>query len=276
MKHLVTPLILLAIGGTANAESTQCIPIDSVPRTITERGYYCLTRELESDAGPGEAAITIQSDYVTLEFNGHTLTASAASSGASGVHARGYRSITVRGGIVRGFYNGVLLEDATLPPGFVPAGLSGNLVVTDMSVDESGGVGIFVGGDNLSIRRNRVRGAARAGILVNGEGPALVADNEVFDVVSVEAGWIARGIAASSTPASIERNFVSGIAGPAGSAAIVIGTGGIAVDNREFLAPLGVKCQPSVSSAKVRDNVVASGPGSGAAQSGCTLLGTNG
>lgn len=112
------------------------IPITCLPYTIRESGKYCLARNLTFDQA-GAAAIIIEANNVTLNFNNHTLTIAAAATGvlvignevsiendailcvptssdpaSIGIHIFETEKITLDGMFIVGFNNGVLIEDS--------------------------------------------------------------------------------------------------------------------------------------------------------------------
>jgi hypothetical protein len=91
-----------------------CSPIDSLPYTITRQGSYCLVRNLSTPQATGNA-ITIASDFVTLDLKGFKVGGGAAGPGteANGVYALNRRNITIRRGNIRGFRRAVFLEDSS-------------------------------------------------------------------------------------------------------------------------------------------------------------------
>ncbi len=109
---------LIVAAHTANAESTQCTPINAVPATLSATGSYCLTNDVTSTATGTAAAITIAADDVLLDLNGHSVTGPGGSSAGIGIYSIAHRSVRVRNGVVRGFSYGVQLTDtySYIPP----------------------------------------------------------------------------------------------------------------------------------------------------------------
>ena len=78
-------------------------PISSLPFTISEGGYYYVTRNLFG--GAGQSGITIAASNVTLDLGGFTLF--GGTTPQNGIVAGGPRYVTVRNGNVRGWSYGV-------------------------------------------------------------------------------------------------------------------------------------------------------------------------
>jgi hypothetical protein len=80
---------------------TPGIPISTLPITISQAGYYYVTRPLSLASGDG---ITITTSNVTIDLGGFTLIGNA---GGTGIISNGPRNITVRNGAVRSWNTGV-------------------------------------------------------------------------------------------------------------------------------------------------------------------------
>jgi hypothetical protein len=85
-------------------------PISSLPFTITQPGYYYVTRDLTGVIG--QSGIVIAANDVTLDLHGFTLRGVAGS--VSGVSVSGARSaIVIRDGIIRDWFNGIDAQNAS-------------------------------------------------------------------------------------------------------------------------------------------------------------------
>src|SRR5713226_3625131 len=111
---------------TARAdEATFCnVFITSVPYTITTQGHYCLDRNITTtfnDPRPLAAAITIDSDFVVLDFNNFKLEGPPFSGDQqpSAVFSRNHRNIVVRNAIIRNFSGINFDRNAETPGGYV-------------------------------------------------------------------------------------------------------------------------------------------------------------
>src|SRR5262249_57244754 len=87
----VLGLLAAALGmgaSSARAETTQCLPVTSVPSVITSPGVYCLIGDLATRMTSGNA-IEIQADNVVLDLNGHRLNGAGGGAGttAMGIYA---------------------------------------------------------------------------------------------------------------------------------------------------------------------------------------------
>jgi nitrous oxidase accessory protein NosD len=219
-KILISLFIFLSFALTAQAETTQCTPITHLPFIISTQGIYCLVGHLDTNITTG-AAIAILTNNVVLDLNGFKIGGLAAGPGtqAAGIAAYQKKNITVRNGTVRGFYNGVFLEDA--PPYITSQGH----LIEGIRADMNTTAGILVHGRGNIIRDNQVvdtGGTATStnhstfGIDVWGPG-ARVIHNSVYQTVQTGTG-MARGIYVAQAPGSVvEKNKI-------GNMDLVIGT----------------------------------------------------
>src|SRR5262245_11404776 len=226
-------LVLLAVALGALpvlAETVNCTPITSLPAVIAVQGVYCLTGDLSTAITTG-AAIDIQTNNVVLDLNAFKLGGFAAglATQATGIHALNRQNITIKNGTIRGFVQGVLLDDA---------GTSQGHVVEDIRADGNTFRGIDVRGWRNIVRNNLVMStggctscganADATGIFVNGSGTRVL-NNDVITVTKQGAG-IATGI-----------RFDAALAG-------------LAINNRITVADKGIDFGGG-SSGKYRDNV---------------------
>jgi hypothetical protein len=96
--------------GSQAKQELNCTPVTSLPATISTEGIYCLTGSLTTDIISGNA-ITITANDVILDLNGWRLDDQGAGSGtqANGIYSTAV-NVTVKNGIVRGFFHGIDLE----------------------------------------------------------------------------------------------------------------------------------------------------------------------
>jgi nitrous oxidase accessory protein NosD len=147
---LVLP-ILLSSGwsrpAAADTAATCKGTIASVPTVITEQGTWCLTADVGTAIASG-AAITVQTNNVTIDCNGYKIGGLAAgpSTETSGVLVNGYLNTVVRNCTLRGFRFGLAM----------------------------------VGGGGRLVERNRIEGSTLVGMFVQGDG-SLLRDNQVID-----------------------------------------------------------------------------------------------
>ena len=227
--------LALTLGAVpAQAETTACTPITAVPTTITVQGIYCLTQHLNTDITTGNA-IEIQTNNVILDLNSFKLGGLAAGpgTGAVGIRAIDRQNITIKNGIVRGFFRGILLDDSG-------GGASQGHVVEDIRADQNTFIGIQVNGRGSLIRNNQVvatggttffaGNADATGIAVDRTGPRVL-NNTVIDTQKQGTGT-ARGISFSSNV-----------------------SGGLAVNNRITNADVGINYSGGSAAGKYRDNL---------------------
>lgn len=214
-RILSTIAVCLFASAPAAAE---CIAIDYVPITILEPGSYCLVKSLDVNAASG-AAISIESDDVSIDLAGNTLRNSyGADTRAAGVSARDRFNVTVSGGTLVGFDQGVLL----VATGDRCSRLGKWYRVDRMNIQDSRTYGIRMSGCNLVAHSNWV---ARVGTF--GEGNP-------------------KGISMDGTQISIVDNDVQGVLGNwYVSYGIHVGSGtGVVEGNRILAVPNGVYAQP--------------------------------
>jgi hypothetical protein len=206
-----------------------CTPITSRPLVVTVQGVYGPTDNLRTAMTSGNA-IEIQTNNVVLDLNGFKLGGLAASPGTLtlGIFASNRQNITIKNGTIRGFFEGILLNDS---------GASQGHVVEDIRADQNTFEGIDVRGSGNIVRNNQVvatggstlfgANADATGIAVTGTGPRVL-NNDVIQTVKQGTG-IARGI-----------HFF-------------FATGGLAVNNRITEADRGIEYGSSTG--KYRDNL---------------------
>ena len=133
------------------AETIDCTAITSLPYTINTQGVYCLTGNLSTSIASGNA-ITIDTNNVIIDMNGYKLGGLAAGDGTetNGIYAFQRKNITIRNGVIRGFYRGVYLH-----AGGAYSTSQGH-VVTDILADQNTHIGISVQGTGNTVRSNTV------------------------------------------------------------------------------------------------------------------------
>jgi copper-binding protein NosD len=213
----------------ARAETVNCTAILTLPAVITAQDVYCFTGDLSTAMTSG-IAIDIQTNNVVLDLNGFKLGGLAAGKGtnAVGIYAVDRQNLTIKNGTIRGFVDGIILEDS---------GASQGHVVEDIRADQNTFIGIVVQGSGNIVRNNQVvatggttlQGASvnAYGIYVVGAGPRVL-NNDVITTVKQGAGT-AEGI------------FLNGV------------TGGLVVNNRITGADVGIDFV--ISTGKYRDNL---------------------
>jgi hypothetical protein len=171
-------------------------------------------------AGAG-TAITVEADYVTIDFAGHRL--EGAGSG-NGIYSYEKRNITVRNGTVQGFERGIYL---------IGVG-SRQHVVEDMRAVGNTFSGIQVHGEQSVVRGCWVADTGGAssdpkhafGILVAGNG-TQVTDNFVHHTFATAAGGGAAGIQNDQADAFLFGNRVMNVSGGDRNNGIFCNGGGV-------------------------------------------------
>lgn len=147
------------------------IPVYQPGTVIQASGSYYLTRDLDGSALSADV-ITIQADDVTLDLNGHTIT---AATGYAGVSCDLHSNVTVRNGSVSGGTYAVSLASCTNArishidaSGFTSAGIH---VISTSGNPDPGGVIEHCGLD--------CSGANVEGIMVEQATALVIRDNDV-------------------------------------------------------------------------------------------------
>ena len=207
----LSPLLLIATLATpVQAETINCTPITSLPATISTQGLYCLTGNLATSQTAGNV-ILITANNVTLDLNGWKIGGQGAGTGTHsiGIYS-GAVNVTVKNGIVRGFYIGIDLAGR-------------GAVVQDMLVDQNTVYGIVATGQGAVIEHNQVVDTGGAtytdnidayGIEANGPG-STVSNNVVSGLTATGTGneW---GIYVFSANSTVRDNVVSDTVQPTG------------------------------------------------------------
>src|SRR6058998_276615 len=125
------------------------------PTTITQPGYYILTRDLSPASG---TAITIQADGVTVDLNGRAI--NTAPSQAAIVVNGGFQNVTIRNGRLLGGNLGV--DAAASAPATV------NLRVERIEIRNTAFVGVQVlGAGIVQVTSCRITDSGGDGMFIN-------------------------------------------------------------------------------------------------------------
>lgn len=223
----------------AIAETIGCTEIKSVPIVISKSGSYCLKRDLTTKAKTGRL-IEITASFVTIDLNGFALRrrGSPADKSATGIYANDRRNITVRNGIIRGFYRGIQLT------GFSPKASSGHLIEDVRLTDNIGQGAILVVGNHNVVRRNQVNNTDSAqgsglGIWIYRNRNTLVSDNFVS---AGNASTSNVGIdISSSTLVEVSNNSIMDHSGASGTNAgiVIISSQSVSVIENRILNETG-------------------------------------
>ena len=222
----------------ARAETINCTAITSLPYTISAQGVYCLTGHLSTGITSGNA-ITINTNNVVLDLNGFKIGGQSAGlgTGAYGIYANQRQNITIKNGTVRGFYEGIVLDDLS------PYGASQGHVIEDIRADQNTYIGMNIAGNGNIIRNNQVVAtggmttptfAVACGIEVQGPG-AQVLNNMVTEVTAQGVGSATGIYVYGSNNGVVAGNRIGNITSPSGATYgihSVVGTNLIVSDNR--------------------------------------------
>jgi hypothetical protein len=259
MARLALAVTFAVLNAAAvQAEPAGCRRINSLPAVINSPGSYCLTESLSTSISIGPA-INITVDGVVLDLGGFALDGSAAGSGsqADGVRASGRRDVTVRNGVGRGFFQGVVLAGGATAQGYV---------VEQIAAEDNFFTGIGVESLGALVRDNRVihTGGSTSplangnalGIALGGLGSRAL-NNDVVDTFAAP-GHNAWSIHATNADrAVIEGNRVSrGVDDVGTTYGIIVpfSQDVLVVDNRINGTTIGVSYS-SGATGKYRDNL---------------------
>jgi hypothetical protein len=135
-----------------------------------------------------DAGLVVAADGITIDLAGHAI-AGTGTAGSVGIQAQGRTGVTVEGGTIRGFDQGVELADTT-----------------DTSVERI----VVTGATDTGISLLRAQGAAITRSVVTGSGTGIRA---LFGDALIEGNVAARndlGIVAAFGEGAIRRNVASG------------------------------------------------------------------
>lgn len=211
MLRFLAVIILLAATAwsPAQAETTLCTEITSLPANITTQGVYCLKHDLTTAISSG-AAITIATNNVTIDCNDWKIGGLVAGvgTGAYGIYATDRVNITIRHCGIRGFLAGIYLTGTS----------SGGHLVEDNRLDLNTQLSLYVQGDSLLVRRNRIlqtggKPAASMSTAAFIYGNGVVQDNVVNGVspTGVTGNADAIGLNLGIGPFQVDHNFVTGL-----------------------------------------------------------------
>ena len=212
---LLLPLLLATT--TTYAETIGCTPITSLPFEIKRKGLYCFTGNLSTK---GQGAIKIKVSNVTIDLNGWTLDGLAAGPTTKGVGIFAFRrsNITIRNGIIRGFYQAINLYEPS------PYGVTSGHLIEDVRVELSTYSGIQVAGANNTIRRNHVVDTGDAifsptsrafGMQIYGTGSRVI-DNDIINTAGTGRDTGYGLVVGRAQSAFIENNRITEVSSQTG------------------------------------------------------------
>ncbi len=227
ITRLILLFLMATLGTSIQAETTNCTPITTLPTTIAAQGIYCLTGNLSTSQTTGNA-ITINAKNVTLDLNGWKIGGQAAGTGtdASGIYSNA-DNVTIKNGIVRGFFMGLNL-------------IGRGAVVRDILADQNTAVGIYINGFGVLVEHNQVVDTGGSTESTCGDAVGIEDDNDdgtiINNVVSgltATGGCNEHGIFVYSANSVVRGNVVSDTSRPGGYATSwgIENYGGIVSDN---------------------------------------------
>lgn len=177
MKKLILGMlgaVGLMVVAPAHAETTECTEITTLPTAITVQGVYCLKQNLQTAATSGNV-IDIQTNNVTIDFNGFKLggLAAGAATQAVGVYAENRQNIVLRNGSIRGFNTGIML----LQTG---GGTSSGHLIEDAIFDGNRYRGLLAEGSGMVVRNNRIVNTGPYGLGLVSYGMVITAENSLI------------------------------------------------------------------------------------------------
>ena len=140
-------LAAVVVVPAARAETTACLPIESLPAVLDTAGHYCLVSDFTQSLNT--TAIVVSADGVVLDCNGHRIRNSLNTNTSAGISLYDRNDSTVRNCVVDGFFHGINLSTTTEGRG---AGnrIEGNHIVNTRQI------GIAMAGSNNLIVGNRI------------------------------------------------------------------------------------------------------------------------
>jgi hypothetical protein len=252
---LVVSLTLIAL--PAAAEITNCTAITTLPYTISSPGIYCFTGDLSTSMTTGNA-IEIQASSVTLDLNGHKLGGLGAGPGtqATGIYATDRKNISIRNGSIRGFYNGINVDDSG-------TGASAGHLLEALRLDGNTSIAIQIRGSGSIVRDNQIvttggsslPSTPSVGIRFYGAGTRVL-NNDITDVFGVGGSEVAiQGLSANGAVIRGNRmtNTTRDVSGWSRGIHLYQCNNVLIVDN--IIEDTAVGVDYSSSSGKYRDNL---------------------
>ena len=185
-RNMLSWIAAIAFAAPAAAwASNHCTAITAVPTILTAAGVYCLNGDLELAGGHG-TAVTIATDSVTLDLDGHALRSRASANVLTiGISVVGRKYFTLENGTLAGFAQAVYVRS----DGDTPA--KGG-VLADLKVQRSFWNGLSIECDGCVVRDNvvtdtvvptSITGYPATAIDVEGTGN-LITGNRVYNTTA--------------------------------------------------------------------------------------------
>lgn len=258
--HARMSLVVFSFGAlyipTAQAETTICTTISSLPMTISAPGAYCLRSNPAPLTALSGSAISINADDVVLDLNGFKIENTAPANQMAGVSAVDRKGLIIRNGVIRGFYRGVYISDT---------GASLGHLIDAIRADANRHAGIWVEGEASLVRRSQVTGTGGTtavpntdtyGIRVAGSG-VRVLDNDVSETLGVGTGVGKALFLEAAHGAVVDLNRAGNTTLATGYAGITVMSGDDLVVSANYLTTLEFGVIFVGGSGKYRDNLTA-------------------
>lgn len=228
-------LAALVAAPAAQADTSNCKVITTLPYVAAAPGHYCLASNLVH-AGTGPQAIRINASDVVLDCNGYSIDQTGTPATA-GVYLTGRADVVIRNCTLRNFERGLfvlggaprsrrieLIGNTIVGARLVgiQAELRDGVVLDNRIIDTTGSRAVRLTADGeglLLFEGNAIRGvtgagAAAYGLTIEGAGRAVVAANSIA-AVGTSANTTAYGVriltaaSVAPSPAIIEDNTLS-------------------------------------------------------------------
>jgi hypothetical protein len=264
LRLLLLSALFSVLTLSAHAGTTMGIPITRLPAVIKKPGVYVLNRSLTTARTDG-AAITIESDNVTLDLNDHAITLLPPNGFTGTVTTVGITCgansfVHIRNGLVAGFAKGVSVEDYS----------SEGIIIEDLHVKGTTGTastfGMLINAFGPKIRRCTVSDTTSTtseafGLVVQGN-LAEVSECSVL-ATNGGSGNASRGLEVLGVGSELRNNHVANVTLAANSTGIQTGGGILLIGNTVSNMQDGIFVS---TGAKLLNNLT----------SGCTNAITNG
>jgi Periplasmic copper-binding protein (NosD) len=216
----IPSVLCKAAGSKVKAGS---LPISSCGQTVTANAV--LTTDLTCGSGNG---VNVGASGITIDLNGHVLNGNNTPGYVGVYNSGGYDRVIVKNGVVRGFTHGILADNAADDLALSSVVLAGNtqqglyLVgdngsIKSSTADGNGDRGIWIDGDGTSITSSTAAGnAGFQGILVTGDATSVKSSAAVGNA-SIGLDVMGNSTAVSSTTTAGNGNTGIYIVGKAAS-----------------------------------------------------------
>ena len=202
-KPIASFLLLAALAASPLIADEGRIPVFG-PITINQPGDYVLTRDISVSGGH---AVTIRSNNVTLDLNGHTIVSSGVSFSDDVIlvsTAFATNGVTIRNGRIQGGYSGILSDNFNAV----------RIRIQGVEIQRSAYIGLYITiGEEADIEDCYVHDAANAGMTIVSHGGTIVGN--IVEGVGGYGIWV-QGLRAGQVLRNVVRNFGSAFVNVAG------------------------------------------------------------